>query len=140
METKSAELSPEWQSIIESGIREQLDNLHTSFVAVGDKPEAALDFSPVSVSGDADQRGWDETSQKEREFIRATLFKELNFVRSKAEVDAAYNFDPTDGTTQGKIDVLIYRTDKSNEGIYLHVTRTESGEEQFFVAPLDYRL
>lgn len=137
----SKELKPGWKETIRESISEQLENFEVLFGATDENPESPLNFSPSSFSSGFDEREYDELSPQERDFIKQGMFSGLGFDPEKSQVVSNYSYEgPVDSKGRGVAEVKVYATERSDEGMFLHIAKYPDGREEFFVASSEYRL
>lgn len=137
----SEELDAEWQETIRESISEQLENFEVLFGATDENPESPLNLSPVSFSNGFDEREYDELSPQEQDFIKHEIFSALGFRPEEAQVVSKYDYEgPGDSKGQGTAEVTVHETERSNEGMFLHIAKYPDGREELFIASSEYRL
>lgn len=130
--TSEPHLSPEWQEDIRQGIRDALDNFELFGV---------VNVSPLSISGGKDERTFLDLSNKEQDFIKDTLFREIGFDPQNPESVTSYTTQAPEGAEwQGKADVRVYRTGREEEGMFLHEIHYPDKKADYIIAPPDFQL
>ncbi len=129
--SKNEVLSPEWQEAIKTGINEAIDNYELF--------DRKLDFSPLAITNGLDERSWPELSPSERKYIESELF---SIIGLEDEVASSYVITPPDGATwKGEGLAIVFKTKRSEkEDMYVHQITRPSAEDEYMVAPLDFRL
>lgn len=130
--TPESHLDPEWQKTIKKGIQEALDNF---------KLFGVVNVSPLSISGGEDERNFLDLSKEEQDFTRGVLFKEIGFDPQNPENVTSHIMQAPEGAEwQGEASVMVYKTARSDEGMFLHEITYPKGETDYIVAPEDFRL
>lgn len=135
-------LPAEWQVVIKEGIRDVLEQ----FV---DGDLDLVSFSPRLISDGLDDRMWYQLPKNERDFITEVLFKEIGFSRSHSIIEREYTMkspppNPEEPeklpTWSGQARVIVYRTQRWGEGVYLHEIHRKGLEVEYFVTGADFKL
>lgn len=135
------EINPEWQEVIRKSISEQLESFEVLFGATDENPESPLNFSPLSFSSGFDEREYDELSPEEKDFIKQEMFSGIGFNPEQARIISTYTYEgPADSKGHGIVEVTVYETARSEDGMFLHVAKFPDGREEFFIASSEYRL
>lgn len=130
--TPEQRLNSEWQKAIQQGIRDAVDN----FELFG-----MVNVSPLSVSGGEDERTFLDLSEQEQDFIKSVLFKEIGLDPQSPENVASYITQaPERSEWQGEADVKVYKTTRSDEGMFLHEIHYSDNKVDYVVAPEDFQL
>lgn len=130
--TPEQRLNPEWQEAIQQGIKDAVDNFELFGV---------INISPLSISEGKDERSFLELSKEEQDFIKGVLFEEIDFDPQNPENVASYITQAPEGTKwQGEADVKVYKTARSDEGMFLHEINYPDNKIDYIVAPEDFQL
>lgn len=130
--TPESHLDPEWEEVIQQGIRDALDN----FELFG-----MVNVSPLSISEGKDERTFLDLSPEEQDFIKNTLFREIGFDPQNPESVGGYRTKAPKGAGwQGEADVRVYRTGREDEGMFLHEIHYPDEKVDYIIAPSDFQL
>jgi hypothetical protein len=128
-------LSEEWKDRMSEGVKNTLDNYELF---------ERINFAPLSLIEDFDDRRWDQLSKEERDWVTSEIFFRYGFNRRNEIVVAEYEFDaPKEKgvTWKGTAKVKVYETHRSKlENMYLHEITRPGAEVEYMIAPKDARL
>lgn len=137
-ETNNPEnLKPQWKEKIEEGILGALDSFEIF--------DSLINISPGAISDNTDERDYQELSPQEQEYIKKTLFNALEVNPDSDPAIRTYRFsapEPHDSSKyhqewSGVAEVRVFRTSRSDEGLFLHVIHHPDGKVEYAVAEQD---
>jgi hypothetical protein len=102
--------------------------------------------APASIAPEHfdDDRGWMELNDTERKFLNKELFRIFGLREDLLiEVDS-YTFESPEGegvTWKGEAKVTVYETQRSKlENMYVHKIERKNVEDEYTVAPKEFRI
>lgn len=135
-------LDKKWKEAIQYGVMECLDNAELWFTsnAESETPPLPLDFSPYSITQGMDERSILELDDIEKAYIQQQITTTLGFREAAENLKDEYTFSSPDNSEWGgDARVEVFRTPRSQEGLFVHKVTYQDSKTDYVVAPDEYR-